>query len=214
MDKQIIVLGAGGHAKVLIDALLIQKANILGIVDEDLTKVGTSIFGVPIIGNDASVLAYSATSVSLVNGIGSIGSTNERRRIFVQFKDKGYDFFTVIHPSAIIASGVKLAEGVQIMAGAIIQTGCIIGKNTIINTKASIDHDGEIKEHVHIAPGATISGGAKVDEGTHFGTGAVAVQGIIIGKQCIVGAGAVVISDVPHNSMAVGVPAKIIKGIV
>lgn len=208
MKQSVIVLGGGGHAKVLIDALLNQNVSIIGYTDQNPEKIGKKVFDVSCLGDDQIIFGYSADSIRLVNGIGSIATTDLRKMLFQKFKDRNYSFLNVIHSSAVIASDVILSEGVEVMAGAIIQTGCEIGNNSIINTKASVDHDCRIGSHVHIAPGVTLSGGVTVEDGVHIGAGATIIQGVKIGRNSIIGAGAVVISDVPENVTAVGVPAK------
>lgn len=211
MDRPIIILGAGGHAKVVLDALLQQGVHILGIVDHDVARIGEKILGVSIIGDDAHVLQYDTKKIYLVNGLGSIGSTKVRRELFIKFKGRGYNFATIIHSSAIIAKDVQLQEGTQVMAGAVLQTGSIIGENSIINTRVAIDHDCVIGSHAHISPGATICGGVTVGMGTHIGAGATIIQEIKVESGCIIGAGSLVIRDVTTNSIAYGNPAKEVK---
>jgi len=210
-NTPLIILGAGGHAKVLIDALLASSAVIAGIVDPDPALVGTKVLGIPVLGGDDIVNEYPSSEIRLVNGLGSVGHPLRRKQLFDQFKQMGYTFATVVHPSAVIARDVVLGEGVQVMAGAIIQPGCRIGSNVIINTKASIDHDSIIGDHAHIAPGVTLSGTVMVGSTSHIGTGATIIQGISIGTVCLVAAGAVVISDVPDGRTVVGVPAKVVQ---
>jgi sugar O-acyltransferase (sialic acid O-acetyltransferase NeuD family) len=207
----VIILGAGGHAKVLIDTLRFQSVEILGIVEADSNRKGQFLMGVPILGTDDDVENFSSHRIRLVNGIGSTRVGSIRREIFESFKDKGYQFQNVIHPSAIIASDVELLEGVQVMAGAVIQTGCKVGANSIINTRASVDHDCLIGKHVHIATGATISGGVMIGVESHVGSSAVIIQGLQVGSRCLVAAGAVVIRHVPDGVSIAGVPAREIK---
>jgi UDP-perosamine 4-acetyltransferase len=208
MKKPIIVLGAGGHAKVLISSLLLDNFEVVGILDNDENKIGQQVLGISVIGNDEAIEKYSCDSIELVNGVGSVKSTALRKKIFELFKNKGYTFTSVIHPSAIVAFGVKLGEGVQIMAGAVVQAGVCLGNNVIINTKASVDHDCFIENNVHIAPGATLSGEVYVGDGTHLGTGAIVKQGVRIGKNCVIGAGALALKDIPDNETAIGNPAR------
>lgn len=208
MNLPVLILGAGGHAKVLVDALLASSAVIAGIVDPDPKLSGANILGVPVLGGDDVVGQFPAAEIQLVNGLGSIGVPVKRQQLFERFKGMGYNFATVVHPSAVLALDVELGEGAQVMAGAVIQAGSRIGRNTIINTRASIDHDCIIGNHVHIAPGVTLSGGVTVGEGTHIGTGATVVQGINIGKGCLVAAGAVVVRDVAAHTRVYGVPAR------
>ena len=210
-SKPVIILGAGGHSKVLIDVLKLYNTTIAGITDPNLSLHGKSIMEVPVIGNDHLVLQYHPESILLVNGIGLTGQTSKRKQIFEAFKSQNYCFLNVIHPNSVLASDVKTAEGVQIMAGAVIQTATVIGANTIINTRASIDHDCIIGSHVHIAPGATICGGVTVEDSVFIGAGATVIQGVHIGANSIIAAGAVVTRDVPEGVIVMGVPAKVVE---
>ena len=205
----IIVLGAGGHAKVLIDALLLGRATVLGVVAPESGR--QVIAGLPALGGDEVVASYGARAVRLVNGVGSVARPARRREIYERFKSQGYVFQSVIHPSAIIARDVELGEGTQVMAGAVIQAGSRIGANSIINTRASVDHDCHIGAHVHVAPGVTLCGGVCIEEGAHLGSGSTVVQGVSIGSGCLVGAGSVVINDVPSGAAVAGVPAREIQ---
>jgi sugar O-acyltransferase (sialic acid O-acetyltransferase NeuD family) len=205
-----ILIGGGGHAKVLISALLAQKRKILGYVDINRSLV--SVLGIENLGDDDVAFQYSPSEVRLVNGVGSIGSTRLRCAVFEKFKVKGYIFETVIHPSAFVAAEVDLEEGVQVMGGAIVQPGTQLAKNVIVNTGARIDHDCLIGCHAHIAPGATLCGGVRVGTGSQIGAGATVIQGITIGPRSIVGAGAVVIDDVPEGLIVAGVPAAVLAG--
>jgi sugar O-acyltransferase (sialic acid O-acetyltransferase NeuD family) len=203
--KPVIVLGAGGHAKVLIDVLKLCKVQILGYTDPQKFE---PILGIPSIGKDEEILNYNPNSIELVNGLGSIGDNRLRKALFSKFKEYGYVFRSVIHPAAIVASDVQLSEGVQIMAGAVVQPGCVIGHNTIINTRASIDHDCNIGNHVHIAPGATLCGHVIVEDDVHIGTGANVIQGIKIGNNSLIRAGSLVIHHIQPNKKVIGVLGK------
>lgn len=211
MNLPVIVLGRGGHAKVLIEALLANDAVIAGIVDRDPALHGETILGVPVIGGDEIVGEYPCDAVQLVNGIGSVKAPQLRTAIFGKFSALGYTFARVVHPSAVVASDVQLDEGAQVMAGAVIQPGSRIGCNVIINTRASVDHDCVIHDHAHIAPGVTLSGGVSVGAGSHVGTGATVIQGVTIGAGSTVGAGALVLKDVSEGLTVVGVPAKVVQ---
>lgn len=205
--KPVIVLGGGGHAKVLLDTLILQGHNILGFTDP---QSQASIWGIPYLGHDAEIEKFSPKDLVLVNGIGAVGNNSIRKKLFCLYKERGYCFASVIHPTAILSPRAVIGEGAQIMAGAVMQADVHIGSNVIVNTRASIDHDCKINDHVHIAPGATISGGVQIEESAFVGAGAVVIQGIQIGTGSIVGAGAVVIEDVPRNRKVAGVPAKVI----
>lgn len=207
----VCIIGAGGHAKVLIDALLCLGERPMGITDSASESKPANILGIPVLGDDEVVFKYSPEDILLVNGLGSTGLPILRQEIYARFKKKGYRFINVIHPAALIGRDVEIGEGVQIMAGAVLQTGIRIGNNTIVNTRASVDHDCVIGESVHIAPGVTLSGAVHVGDGVHIGTGAVVIQGVRIGPSSIVAAGAVVVDDIPERATASGVPAKVVK---
>jgi UDP-perosamine 4-acetyltransferase len=203
-----MVIGAGGHAKVVIDTLQADSIEIIGATDSNLDKIGKLVLGIPVVGTDKHILEYNPEKILLANGVGSIFLPTIRTGIFNYFKKLGYSFINVVHPSAIVASEVILGEGAQIMAGVIIQPGCHIGSNSIINTGTSIDHECSIGSHVHLAPRVTLSGGVQIGDGVHVGTGAVIIQGIHIGENSVVGAGAVVLKDVAKNTKVIGVPAR------
>lgn len=204
----IVVLGGGGHARVVIDTLLELNRHVLGYTVTDPTVDNRPVFGVPCLGNDGHVHKSHPSQLEVVNGVGSIALTKPRSELYLRFHHLGYHFATIVHPSAIVSKGAVMNEGVQVLAGAVIQTGCKIGTNTIVNTRASIDHDCVIGGHVHIAPGATLSGCVHVGDGTHIGTGATIIQGIVIGESCLIAAGAVVVQDVPDGALIVGVPGR------
>lgn len=206
--KPVIIIGAGDHAKVLLDILLEQNVNVIGLTDKNISK-GTCIYGVSVIGDDSEILKYKTDEIELVNGIGSVGNTSIRQKVFSSLKEKGYVFRSVIHETAILSKRARLGEGVQLLAGAIVNTESEIGDNTIINTKTSIDHGCIIGKHCHIAPGSVLSGCVTVGNGTHIGTGSSIIQGINIGSNVLIGAGSVVVNDVPDNVTVFGVPAKV-----
>ena len=210
-NKPVIIIGAGGHAKVLISTLKALERKIIGILSADMLSAGQTVNGIIILGNDDKVKDYATDAVELVNGIGSIAEPVKRTEIFLKFKTEGYNFARVIHPAAAIIDGLEIGEGVQIMAGAIVQTGCDISPNVIINTGAIVEHDCKIGAHVHIASGAVISGGVKIGAMSHIGTGATIVQGVKVGDNVVVGAGAVVTRNIPNGKKVVGNPAKEIK---
>ncbi len=205
--RSILVLGGGGHARVLLDVLHRLGLPITGFVDDDPAIM--NLAGVKQLGNahPDAVPQYPPTDVELVNGFGSVGTCTLRVDQFRLWKTHGYRFVTVVHPDAIVARDVMLDQGGQIMAGAVVQPGCHIGANTIVNTRVALDHDCIVGPHVHVATGASLSGGVRVGEGAHIGTGASIIQGIQIGEHSVVGAGSVVVRDVPPHTTVYGVPA-------
>ena len=202
-----IVLGAGGHARVLIDALLLQGVFVESVLDADSAKHGTVIFGVQVRGGDGLLSGRETGSCRLVNGLGSVHQPHLRQSVHERFSSLGYLFATVVHPSAIVSPNAELELGVQVMAGAVVQAGVRIGCGSIINTSSSVDHDCVIGAHCHIAPGAVLSGQVLIGPGSHVGAGAVVIQGVHIGAGCVVGAGAVVLRAVPDGATVAGVPA-------
>jgi len=202
MSRPVILLGAGGHARVLLDALRCCGIEVLGFVGPDLSPAELDV---EYLGGDDCIQAFSVDEVALVNGVGNIGG---RQRLFDAFKNQGYRFAQVIHPSAIISKGANLGEGVQLMAGTVIQTGVSVSENAIINTRASVDHDCCIGAHSHIAVGAVLAGDIKVGKSVLVGAGSTVIQGLGIGDGSVVGAGATVIGDVALGKTVVGVPAK------
>lgn len=211
MTLPLIIIGAGGHAKVLVAALPLNS--LRGLTDADPEKCGRLILGAPVLGDDSVILTFGVTEVALINGLGSTGNAKFRVQIFDRFRALGYKFADVIHPSAWISPDVDLAEGIQVMAGAVIQPGCRVGENTIINTGALIDHDCQIDRHCHIASGVTLSGGVSVGAYSHIGAGATVIEGIHIGAHCLVAAGAVVVTDVASGTRVAGVPAKEMRSV-
>lgn len=211
MSLPVIIIGGGGHAKVLIEALRSSGVTILGITDTDTRLQGQAVTGVTVLGDDAIIAQYRTDEVLLVNGIGSIGIPAARSAVFNAFKAQGYGFASVIHPSAVIAADVALNEGVQVMAGVVIQPCSSIGRNSVVNSGAVVDHDCVLGDHVHVAPGVTLSGEVRIGGGSHIGTGAVVVQRVRIGSGCLVAAGAVVVSNVPDGLAVQGVPAKEVR---
>ena len=194
MTLPVVVIGAGGHGRVLIDALRNNGREILGVVDPKLAA-GDAPFGLRVLGGDDTIEKYRPEHIELVNGVGGTGATERRHDVYTRFRTRGFRFANVVHRSAAVSELAKLGEGAQVMAGCVIQCGAFLGANSIMNTCASIDHDCKIGESVHIAPGVTLSGSVTVGDGSHIGTGACVIQGIVIGRNCVVAAGAVVYRD-------------------
>jgi sugar O-acyltransferase (sialic acid O-acetyltransferase NeuD family) len=204
-SKPVIIIGNGGHARVLVDILFMQKREIIGYTAPNEEN---NPYSITYLGGDEEILKYHPQEIELVNALGSVSDTKLRANIFNIFKSKGYRFSTIIHPSAVISETVTLGEGVQIMAGAVIQPFVKIDDNTIVNTSTSIDHDCCIGKHCHIAPGCVLSGGVFVGEGTHIGTGTKIIQNVIIGKNVLIGAGSLVLRSISDNKKVYGSPAK------
>lgn len=206
------VIGAGGHAKVVIDILLKMGRTPAGITDADPVRIGEKILGVPVIGNDQLIYEFEPSGINLVLGIGAIKPNSPRKKICSSFIANGYSFPAIIHPSAIIGHEVIIEAGAQIMSGVVIHPGARIGSGAIINFGACIDHDCVIGSYTHIAPGVTLSGNTRIGEQVHIGTGASVIQNITIGDGALVAAGACVVRDVEAGGLVAGVPAKPMGG--
>ena len=200
--KPIIIIGAGGHAKVVYDSLIECQRRVLGFISPNQEK-DTSFCDLKIIGNDNAVSQYNPLDVDLANGIGFMHNNQNRFNIAKRMRDDGYTFTTIIHPSAIIGTNVELEEGVQIMAGAVVQPGTKIGKDTIINTGVILDHDCHIEKNCHLATGVVCSGNIKIKENTFIGAGSVIIQDISVGKNCMVAAGSVVFQNLENGTKLV-----------
>ena len=208
--QKIIILGGGGHAKVLIDLIKIKgDFEIVGILDIALEK-GTKVLGIPVLGEDNILTDIFNNGVSTACiGMGGVKDNNIRSRLFDTAKDVGLEIPYLIHPNSFISRESTVAEGVQVMAGAVIQTNTFIDENSIINTGTIIDHDCVVGKNTHICPGVVIGGGVTIRKTSFIGAGATIIQGVKIGNNAIVGAGAVVINNVPEDVTVKGVPAKI-----
>ncbi|GGI29200.1 NeuD/PglB/VioB family sugar acetyltransferase [Bradyrhizobium guangdongense] len=197
----LIVLCAGGHARVIIEALLSRGIHPAAAADRDATRLGEVIGGVKITGSDDDVLKMAADTVELANGLGNRASRTDsglsgRRLLFDRFAARGYKFPVIAHASAVIASDAQLGDGAQVMAGAVIQPAARLGRNTLINTRAVVEHDCMVGDHAHVAPGAVLCGGVSIGESVHIGAGAVVLVGVKVGAGAVVAAGAVVTRDV------------------
>lgn len=203
-----VIIGAGGHACVLMDALERLRAQIEGFVTNDEDETKYALGGVRRIGTDHDLLARTREDIALVNGVGSTGDTDPRRAVFERFRAAGFSFATVVHPTAIVAADATIGEGAQIMAGAIVQSRARIGMNAIVNSGAIVDHGSIVGEHAHVASGACLSGDVTVGAGAHIGAGATIIQGTRVGEGALVAAGAVVVGDVAPAATVMGVPAR------
>lgn len=204
--RPFIILGGGGHGRVVASTLRKIGADILGYTDP--VPGGAPKMQADHLGDDSALDDQDSSEVYLAVGIGSTADTTRRAQLFNEQEAKEFVFPTIVHPNAIVASGESLGPGSQVMAGAVVQTGTTLGKNVIVNTSASVDHDCSIQAHAHVGPGATLSGGVTVCRGAHIGTGATVIQNVEVGNESTVGAGAVVIEDVAPNTTVVGTPAR------
>lgn len=209
MTQSVIIIGAGGHAKVLLDTVLqLEKFSVLGLADKNPSNLLKLNY--PVFSDDEVKQKFSAETVALINAVGFIPGHQVRKMIYEQWKSLGYDFSVIQHPQAYVSRYAVLREGVQVLTGAVIHPDVVIAENTIINTRAIIEHDVLIGAHSHVAPGAVILGGVSIGEQTFVGAGATILPHCRIGSHCVIGAGAVVLQDIPDFTTVAGVPAKAI----
>ncbi len=211
MSLPVIVVGAGGHAAVVADALLEAGTRVLGFTDPDVGRHGALRIGLPILGSDDVLMQYTPDGVRLANGLGFVsgsGQTSLRARVQQRLETQGWIFISVIHPRAIISRNAALGGGSQVLAGAIVQAGASVGAGTIVNTAAVVEHDAIVGDWCHVASQSTLCGQTCVGSGSLVGAGAVLRQSVAIGEDTIVGAGAVVLRDSPGRETLCGVPAR------
>jgi len=210
MDK-ILVIGAGGHGRVILDCLREIQTWQMGIIEQEGFDK-KSIFGAEVLGTDRDLDdLFTKGYKQAVIGVGSIGDTTLRRGIYSRLKKIGYQLPVIVHPRAIVSKGAVIAEGTVVFPGAIINCGVTIGSVCIINTGAIVEHDCTIGEFSHIAPGARLAGNVVVGNDVHIGIGAVVKEGIHIAGNVIIGAGAVVLKNVPEGRVMAGNPARFLK---
>jgi sugar O-acyltransferase (sialic acid O-acetyltransferase NeuD family) len=209
MKQKILLIGGGGHCKVVIDAILLgKKYKIIGIIDVN-EKIGQKILGVPIIGGDSSLGRYFQKGIkNCFIAAGSIGAPSLRIKLYHLVSKIGFEIPNIIHPASLISKFAEFGQGNYVAPGVSINAGAKIGNGCIINTKAAIDHDCVIDDFAHIAPGVTLSGGVHIERCAHIGTGSSIMQGVIVGKNSIIGAGSVVIHDIKDGTVAYGNPCK------
>jgi len=206
----VVILGAGGHAKVLLSLLHAIGVEVRGVCDPGLAAQSVAMWrGIAVLGGDEALDRLDPASIGLVNGMGQTVESSRRQGLFEALCTKGFGFPALVHPAAWVDPTVMLHAGVQVMAGAVIQPDSTIGANTIVNTGARIDHDCIIGEHVHVAPGAVLCGGVKVARGAFIGAGSTTIQGVSIGESCIVGAGVVLVRDLQAGHLVMGSPVRI-----
>lgn len=210
--SRVFVIGASGHAKVVLDILEKQAVHqVVGLLD-DFKPVGTVVFGYEVVGS-VSEVAQLATRLQADGLLVAIGDNFTRSQLAARLKSLApqLSFVTAVHPSAQIARGVTLGGGSVVMAGVVINSDSVIGEGCILNTNSSVDHDNRMGDFASIAPRVATGGNVTLDEGAAVGIGAVILHGRKIGRDAVVGAGSIVTRDVPDLTVAYGTPAKVVR---
>ena len=208
--KRIVLIGAGGHARVVWDTLeLIRERDdlqVVAVLDDDPALWGKSFATLTIDGPIQKIERVRADAALI-----AIGDNRARRDVYARVETLGVPFVNALHPRAMIARDVQIGAGVVAFANVVVNTGSRIGDNVILNTACSVDHDCVIGVHAHIAPGVHLAGTVTIGEGTLLGIGSIAIPNVTIGEWVTVGAGSVVTQDIPSRVAVVGAPARVIR---
>jgi acetyltransferase EpsM len=202
--RKVVVLGASGHGKVVASTLLAAGWQIVGYFDDDVNKAGKDLMGIPVIGRieDAlhglclfavAAIGRNQTRKSVVEGVGELS------------------WAQAVHPTAWLDPTVQIGEGSVVFGGVIVQPGARIGRHCILNTGCTVDHDCILSDYVHLGPGVHLAGNVAIGEGAFLGIGTQAIPGVSVGCWSQVGAGGVIVLDIPDHVLAVGVPARVVR---
>lgn len=201
MKKQVIIVGASGHGKVVADIVQLAGDQVVGFLDDN-PNLSNSFIGLPILGSVDKFKNYTSCKFII-----AIGNAAIRKRI--SEKMKNVQWYTAIHPSAIVSDiEVSIGEGTTVMANAVINAGTTIGKHCIINSSAIVEHDNQIGDFVHVSVGAKLAGNVHVGNNTWIGIGASVSNNLCICENCMIGAGAVVVHSIDEQGIYVGVPSR------
>ncbi|MGB9792450.1 MAG: acetyltransferase [Thermacetogeniaceae bacterium] len=200
---QVVVIGAGGHGKVVAEAAAAAGYEVLGFFDDFAESSPLEKY--PLLGRIADLREKAARGVLSVIAVG-----DNRRRCELAAEISGYArFATVIHPTAVVAESAQIGEGTVVMPHVTVNACAVIGRHVILNTSCVVEHDCVVGDYAHISPGAVLCGGVRLGAGVQVGAGAVVIPGCSIGSWSVVGAGSAVVSDIPEGVVAVGVPARV-----
>ena len=208
-DKNLILIGGGGHCRSVIDVAECAGYTILGVLDKP-EKVGEHVLDYEVVGTDDDMAKYIDIAEFVVT-VGQIKSPDLRRALHQWGEKVGGRLATVISPTACVSRCATVGEGTVVMHQAVVNAGAKIGKGCIINTFADVEHDSEIGDFCHISTGAIVNGGCKVGKGSFLGTGALIANQIEIGENAVIGAGTVVVKSLPSDCVVFEVPSKVMK---
>jgi len=207
--SEVVIFGASRQGVVALQTLRAQgEFTTTGFLDDDASKQGTTVSGLPVLGGIEWVAANAERGLS---AIVAIGNNATRVAVGAKLRAAGIELVNVIHPSAVVMDGVTMGTGNLICAGAVVVTGVVMEDDVVVNTGATVDHDSVLRTGAYVAPGVHTAGCVEIGRGAFVGLGASVGPGVAIGEGCIVGAGSLVLSDLPPHVLAFGVPAKVVR---
>lgn len=199
MAEKVVIIGAGGHGKVVADTVLRSGAQVLGFLDDSR---GGSVCGIPVLGKVEDYGNYKDAAFVL-----AVGNAAVRQRLAESMV--GVRWYTAVHPAACVSAlDVSIGEGSVVMANAVVNPGAVIGRHCIVNTAAVVEHDCVVGDFAHISVGAKLGGTVTVGESTWVGIGAAVKNNVTVCPGCMIGAGAVVVKDITQPGTYMGVPAR------
>lgn len=210
--EKAVIIGAGGHGRVVAEilALSLEPDEISGFLDDDAYIWGQRVGGLPVLGGISAIKELCGRYPAL-SAVAAVGDNAVRKRIIEDLSGCRVKFIKALHPRAVVSGAAAIGAGTMVAAGAVINTGAVIGSHVIINTASTVEHDCTVGDFAHISPGAVLGGGVQVGEGAQVGIGATVMPGRKVGCWSVVGAGAVVVEDIPTEVVAVGVPARVVQ---
>lgn len=207
--KPCLIIGAGGHAKVLIDALRSSGASFAGCLDINPKLWGQEIEGVKVLGGQELIRDFKPGSVELINGVGAIRSDiRVRQRVYHELKSAGHSFGVIQAATSVVSASARVGEGTQILTQAVVHPQAVVGENTVVNTAAIVEHDCVVGAHSFICPRAILCGGVTLEEGCFIGSGAILLPLVKLGAGAVIGAGTVVHKNVAAGTVVLGAAAR------
>lgn len=200
--KDVIIIGASGHGKVVADCVLAAGNRVLGFLDDGCAA--DSLLGLPVLGAIEDYVNYTGAEFLIAIG-------DNRTRLQIAQQVQNVIWHTAIHPAAVVSPFAEIGEGTVVMANAVVNAGAAVGRHCIVNTAAVIEHDNRIGDFVHISVGAKLAGTVTVGTGTMVGIGAAVSNNMSVCGGCMIGAGAVVVKDITEAGTYAGVPARRLK---
>jgi UDP-N-acetylbacillosamine N-acetyltransferase len=201
-----VIYASGGHARVVAEALGSMDHEVIGFVDDDVSKHGQNVLGLPVLapGSLAELAKRQPFQVAL-----GIGENAARRASFERCLGLGLTIGSVTHRTAVVSPSAVIGIGTVLFAGSVVNAEARIGRGCIVNTGAIVEHNVEVGDFAHVSPGATLAGGSKLGAESHLGANAVVLDDVLVGARSVVGAGAVVNRSLPDDVVAYGVPARV-----